>query len=133
MTVFMDRPSTHMCHVCSTEYKIQHLRLTRRPQPPCCPACDAPLRTSGECIPEFLLLRRGGAPIQSQDSSEDPKLPELFILWHARTCADIDAIIADTRAEFSWLRIEGSAAPSAQGGSGNAFQHLLSAGVLTAA
>jgi len=109
-------PSTHICHVCSTEYKIEHRYYMGYPQPPCCPTCDAPMRVSqvpiGDDISNSLLLSLGGAPIAISDDSWFRKLPDLRILQRARTYADIDAIVDEVRAGYSWLRTRRSAASS---------------------
>lgn len=101
------QPSTHLCHVCAAEYRIKYNNHTGYPLPPCCPACDAPMRTSqvplSDVVSYPLLLLLGGAPSSTSEDSSYLKLAELRLLQHARTCADVDAIIDEMRAACSWL------------------------------
>lgn len=58
----------------------------------------------GKSLSYSVLLGLGGAPIDSFDDSWYRKLTEFRVLQHARTYADINAIMDELRAVFPRLR-----------------------------
>ena len=93
----------HVCHVCATRFKVQHPEHMGGPQPPCCPACEAPARrwrdSPDTTAAYFFLHALGGAPYGQLDDT----FAEFRVLRHVRTYADIDAFLDDVRAQTAGL------------------------------
>jgi len=111
------RQPTHTCHVCATDFDTQLRDLMRYPQPPCCPACDAPLRISnvpiGQGAAGELLVLLAGGPVDRGHRSNFGAPPVLRILYHVRTEQDVDAVIEEARRAGSLLRGRASSSSTA--------------------
>jgi len=113
MTLVFGRPTTHVCHVCVHQYRVEYPRFsTGRPR--CCPVCDAPRRTANICEGNGydLLLTLSDPPANTSREQYYETLAEQQILDFARTCVDIDALVDTMRWACTRLETPASAGPA---------------------
>lgn len=99
------RDHWHVCHACAHRYWNDAYNGLLFPQPPQCPACDAPMRSSSGAIwtgsAEKILRSLGGGPCDASDDT----FTEFLVLKLVRTDADIDAVLDAVRAAIPKLMV----------------------------
>lgn len=100
------RDHWHVCHACANRYWNESINGLLFPQPPQCPACDAPMRSSQEVIwtgsADKILLSLGGGPCENYEDT----FTEFAILRLVRTDTDIDAVLDAIRAAIPRINKE---------------------------
>lgn len=91
------RDHWHVCHACANRYWNESFNGLLLPQPPQCPACDAPMRSpqviwTGSA--DKILLSLGGGPCENYEDT----FTEFAVFKLVRTDADIDVVLDAVRA-----------------------------------